>query len=82
MVFLVVFFFILDILDGKFRMNFMIWVILLYFVWLLLYYYNNVYYELQVIEYLFVFIVFIICFCKYSISFWMKQWLNLNELNK
>lgn len=46
MVFLVVFFFILDILDGKFRMNFMIWVILLYFVWLLLYYYNNVYYEL------------------------------------
>lgn len=32
MVFLVVFFFILDILDGKFRMNFMIWVILLYFV--------------------------------------------------
>lgn len=45
MVFLVVFF-ILDILDGKFRMNFMIWVILLYFVWLLLYYYNNVYYEL------------------------------------
>lgn len=78
----VAFFFTPDISDGKLRMNSMIWVISSYFVWLSTYHHNNVYYESQVIEYLFVFTVLIIRFCKYSTSFWMKQWLNSNELNK